>query len=69
MVYDFLDGFLVRGVEFSSVHFYGGVEGGEFAFVGCEVGVVVVADVNCFGAVVGELMGRCSAYAEGGIRP
>ena len=45
----------------------GRVEGLEFASVGGEVGVVEVADVDCAGAVVGELMGGGAADAEGGI--
>ena len=46
---------------------YGGIEAREFALVGFEVAVVVVADVDCAGAVAGELVGGGAADAEGGV--
>jgi len=63
------DGFyggLVGGVEDAGVCCNGGVEGGEFAGVGGEVGGVEVAEVDGEGEVGGELVGGGAADAEGG---
>ncbi len=47
--------------------FDGGVEGLQFSGVSGEVLVGEVADVDCAGAVVGELVGGGAADAEGGV--
>lgn len=46
--------------------FYGWVESAEFGDVGGEAGGGVVAEVDGAGGVVGELVGRGAADAEGG---
>lgn len=44
-----------------------GVEGVEFAFVGGEELVAEVAEEDCTGAIVCELMGTGASNTEGGI--
>lgn len=44
-----------------------GVQGREFALLRCEEFGVEIAEVDCKGAVVGELVGGCAADAEGGV--
>lgn len=47
----------VAGVERAGVDFNRGVEGVQLAFVGFEVRGGEVADIDCFCAVLGELVG------------
>jgi hypothetical protein len=49
------------------VDVHGGVEGAEFAGVHGEVRGGEVAEVDCEGAVAGELVGGGAADAEGGV--
>lgn len=63
--YGFYGG-LVGSVEDAGVCCNGGVEGGEFAGVGGEVGGVEVAEVDGEGGVGGELVRGSAADAQGG---
>lgn len=56
-------GLFVAGIELPHVHVDAGVEGFHLALVRCQMLVVVVADVDCFSAVVGELVGAGAADA------
>lgn len=60
-------GLLIRGVELPHVHVHARVERLHLALVRGQVGVVVVADVDCLGAVVGELVGAGAADAVGRV--
>ena len=64
------DGFqrgLVGGIEAARVHFDAGVEGLQFADVDGEVLICEVANVDCAGAIVGELMGGGASDALWGV--
>ena len=39
----------------------------DFSFVGSQVFVTVIADVDCFGAVVGEVVGTGAADSKRGV--
>ena len=67
IVDDLRHGLFVRGVELPHLHIYARVEGLDLALVCCEMRVAVVADVDCFGAVFGVLVGAGAAEAGGGI--
>jgi hypothetical protein len=64
---DGFDGGFVGGVEGAGVDVDGGVEGVEFARVRVEVGGGEVAEVDCAGAVAGELVGRGATDAYDGV--
>lgn len=62
-----LHGPLVRGVELPRMDLDGRVQGVEFLGMGGQVLGVEIADVDCEGAVAGELVGAGAADAEGGV--
>lgn len=67
VVDDTFHGGFVRGVELACVDLDRGIEGGEFALVGFEMGRGEVAEVDGAGAVMGELVGGGTADAEGRV--
>lgn len=64
IVHDFLDGLLVGSVKLPCVHLDIGPCGFDVLLVRREVGVVIIADVDCSGPVLSELKGGSSANSE-----
>ena len=62
-----LHGFLVGRVELPRVDVDAWVQRLDLALVGCKMRGVVIADVDCFGAVVRVLVGTGAANAGGGV--
>lgn len=63
IIHHSLDGCFVRGVELPRVDLTLRIQGLDFLLVVFEEFVVKVADVDCFGAVLGVLVGCGSAYS------
>lgn len=57
MVYDSRDIIFGAGVELDGMNGTAGIFAFDLTLVGFEVFGSVVADENCFGAIVGEVMG------------
>lgn len=57
MVYDGRNIVFGAGVELDGMHRAAGIFAFDFTLVGFEVLGSVVADEDCFGAIVGEVMG------------
>lgn len=67
IIHDRLDGGLVCGVELARVHLAARVERLDLLLVVAQELVVKVTEVDGLGAVLGELVGCCPAYAQWGV--
>lgn len=67
IIHDLLDGGFVRGIELAGVYLAAGVERLDLPLVVAQEFIVKVANVDSFGAILGELVCCCSPYAYGRV--